>query len=199
MIYFTSDWHIGHQNVLAFDQRPFRDLQHMHDVLVGNYRASVKDDDVVFFLGDVGLAKTDLVSGIISALPGTKILVRGNHDRKNQAGFQAIVDTVSLTVGGEVVTASHCPLLGVWREDVTGMRGAVAGENWHGETRHQRLSVENRGQFHLHGHTHKSREERVLGRQWDVGVRANNYRPVSIRQIESWINKTKAGSWNSGR
>jgi calcineurin-like phosphoesterase family protein len=36
-IFFTSDLHIGHLNSIKFDQRPFRDLDHMHEVLINNY------------------------------------------------------------------------------------------------------------------------------------------------------------------
>lgn len=33
-LYFTADYHIGHKNVLEFDNRPFRDLDHMHEALI---------------------------------------------------------------------------------------------------------------------------------------------------------------------
>ena len=53
-IYFTSDWHVGHDNVLKFDNRPFKDVDHMHRVLINNYNSTVKPDDVCYFLGDMG-------------------------------------------------------------------------------------------------------------------------------------------------
>jgi len=33
----------------------------------------------------------------------------------------------------------------------------------------------------------KKESQKILGRQFDVGVVANNYMPVSWSQIESWI------------
>ena len=101
----------------------------------------------------------------------------------------------------EKVTMSHCPLMGVWREDTTNMRGANPDnpENWHGEHRrkHQNCSMFDDGQFHLHGHIHsrknKPTSQKILGRQYDVGVTANKYQPVSISQIESWIALTLKG------
>ena len=78
------------------------------------------------------------------------------------------------------------------------MRGAIEGENWHGELRpnFQQYQVPNNGQFHLHGHIHSpngGKSVKILDKQMDVGVVANNYRPVSISTIESWISlyKTK--------
>ena len=193
--FFTSDWHVGHANVLIFDQRPFKDLSHMHRVLINNYNASVGPQDVCYFLGDMGLAKGDTLAAVIGELQGTKVLVLGNHDKgasaMRRAGFDVVVNMAALTIAGQLVTMTHCPLRGVWREDTSAMRGAAGGENWHGESRHHQFSLPDFGQYHLHGHTHKGPEARILDRQWDVGVRANAYKPVSLPQIESWIAQSR--------
>lgn len=193
-IYFTSDWHIGHANVLVFDQRPFQDLDHMHTVLVNNYNATVGFQDLCYFLGDVGFGKSDLLQSVLQRLNGTKVCILGNHDKGATAmrrmGFDVVMNMCAIEVAGKLVTMTHCPLRGIWREDTSNMKGAAEGDHWHGEARHRLFSIQDFGQFHLHGHTHKSAEERILDRQWDVGVRANGYRPVSIKAIESWIAKS---------
>lgn len=201
-IFFTSDWHIGHANSIIFDSRPFKDLDHMHTVLVNNYNATVPPEGLCYFLGDVGLAKNDLIKSVISRLNGTKVLILGNHDGSHNAmytaGFDVVLNSASLAIAGEVVTMSHHPLPGIKREEVTGMKGAQPNENYHGELRDNAkfYSVPNVGQFHLSGHIHsnpknpKNGSVPVLGRQMDVGCVAHNYRPVSISHIESWIAKT---------
>lgn len=197
--FFTSDWHIGHHNSIKFDKRPFRDLNHMHGVLVNNYNSVVSREDTVYFLGDVGTAFTADSSSLIHKLEGTKVLVLGNHDKKSNrqwlnAGFKVVLNMAAITVGKQLVTMTHCPLRGIKREEVAGMRGAVDGENWHGESKHHNFSLPDFGQFHLHGHIHSRKDKpgskKILGRQMDVGVVANNYRPVSFSQVESWIAKT---------
>jgi calcineurin-like phosphoesterase family protein len=192
-IYFTSDWHIGHQNVIEFDRRPFKDLDHMHQVLINNYNATVGPEDLCYFLGDIGLGKGDIVAKVIQELNGCKVCVLGNHDKGATAmrrfGFDVVVNMAALEVAGRLVTMTHCPLRGVWREDCSKMKGSVPGENWHKEFKHLMFSIPDFGQYHLHGHTHKGPEERILDRQMDVGVRANGYRPVSISVVESWIAK----------
>lgn len=194
-IYFTSDWHVGHANVLVFDERPFRDLDHMHTVLVNNYNAAVGESDLCYFLGDMGLCKSDVLQNVVARLNGLKVLVLGNHDKgataMHRIGFDVVMNAAALEIAGELVTMTHCPLRGVWREKVDGMKGSAEGENWHGEIRHQKYSIPDFGQYHLHGHTHKKPEERTLDRQMDVGVRANAYRPVSISAVESWIASLK--------
>jgi calcineurin-like phosphoesterase family protein len=197
-IHFTSDWHIGHANSITFDQRPFNDLDHMHRVLVNNYNAQVPKDGVCYFLGDIGLSSSEKAKEIIAQLNGFKVCIMGNHDKGSQAlydiGFDLVLNGGIIYVAGERVTMTHCPLRGVFREDVTDMRNVVEGEMWHGESRHKPYSVEDEGQFHLHGHIHSGPANTKLpidGRQMDVGVPANKYRPVHISAIESWIAQTK--------
>lgn len=202
-IFFTSDLHIGHANVILFDKRPFRDLNHMHEVLVNNYNSSVTDNDVCYFLGDVGLAKGDIVKEVINKLNGTKVLVLGNHDRNTYSmydqGFDVVINSFVFYLGDKRISASHCPLPGIKREDVTGMKGAQVGEMWHGEFKNQRfMSFDPTVDYHLSGHIHSGPhcdKKRTLGNQMDVGVAANRYRPVSLSTIESWINQVEKGTW----
>lgn len=199
-IFFTSDWHLFHKKAIEFDERPFKNIEHMHRVLVNNFNSTVPHTGLTYFLGDMGFSKTGDLSSIISQLNGTKVLVIGNHDKGTnvmfRAGFDVVVNSASLIVANQLVTMSHCPLQGVFREDISKMeRVRKEDVNWHGESRHsKRYSLPDWGQFHLHGHIHASEKKEKLGvskkildRQFDVGVVANNYRPVSISVIESWV------------
>lgn len=199
-IFFTSDWHVGHENCIIFDDRPFTSIEHMHRVLINNYNSTVPEDGVCYFLGDVGLCKKEIMYRVISQLNGTKILVLGNHDKGMTSmygmGFDAVMYGAMLQIAKHQVTMSHCPLKGVYREKTENMRGAVKGENWHGERRHDAFTFPDWGQFHLHGHIHSpngGKSKKILGKQFDVGVVANNYRPVSMSVIESWIAKFTEG------
>jgi len=197
--YFTSDWHLHHKNVITFNNRPFRDVNHMHEVLIANYNATVGKNDLCYFLGDVGFCSTDKLTPIINRLNGTKVLLLGNHDKKSRAyenaGFDVVILNATIKIGNEVVTMSHYPLYGVSREDTTKMRGIQKGDNWHKEQYYHSKGyvVENKGQFHLHGHLHCSKDRSPVkeGKQWDVGVDGNKYTPVSIKNVESWIALTK--------
>ena len=52
MIYYTSDLHFGHRNVLKFDNRPFANVDEMDLVLIENWNNRVQPDDTVYILGD---------------------------------------------------------------------------------------------------------------------------------------------------
>ena len=197
-IFFTSDQHFGHESCIRFDKRPFKSLEHMNETLIRNYNAVVPENGVCYFLGDFGMGNVEFLKDVVSQLNGTKILVLGNHDRNHNAmytiGFDIVVNSCILYIAGERVSLSHCPLPGVFREDVTGMRNVQGGENWHGEFKQHKFMVKDEGQFHLHGHIHSTKEnikEVRTDRQWDIGVPGNNYRPVSISAVESWISKEK--------
>jgi len=199
--FFTADWHIGHKNIITLDNRPFTDLDHMASELVSNYNALVQPDDICFFLGDMMLGKTAPLREVLSRLNGNKILILGNHDRNPQTmldlGFNFVYHTTETVIAGERVTMSHCPLRGIQRENITGMRGAVDGDHWHGESKHIQFSVDNEGQFHLCGHTHKKAggvgmDAPKYMRQWDVGVAGNGYKPVSLKEVEEWVTTTKS-------
>ena len=53
--FFTSDTHFGHANIINLCNRPFKDVNHMNDMLVENWNSVVSDDDTVFHLGDFAL------------------------------------------------------------------------------------------------------------------------------------------------
>ncbi len=204
-VFFTSDWHIGHANSIIFDERPFKNLDHMHKSLVTRFNACVPSDGVCYFLGDMGVTSSTLTFEVMNKLNGIKILVLGNHDKQHTAmynsGFDVVVNGAVLYIAGERVTMSHCPLLGLYREDLSHIPEykQVAGANWHGEHKNEAYTFSNEDQFHLHGHIHSTphtnkTKPRILGKQFDVGVPANNYMPVSISAIEAFIAKHKKGN-----
>ncbi len=197
-IFFTADTHFFHANAIKFDNRPFTDVEHMHRVLINNYNACVPEDGICYFLGDVGFNNNAELKKLLSKLNGTKVLILGNHDKNTNAmyniGFDAVMHSATLFIAGEKVTLSHYPLLGVKREDTAGMRNSTEGENWHREASHRKFALEDIGQFHLAGHLHApngGKSKVKQGRQWDIGVPGNNYTPVSISKVESWIGRTK--------
>ena len=196
LIFFTSDWHIGHPNVLDYSKRPFTDIDHMEHILINNFNSTVPQGSLTYFLGDMGLCKGDRIKKVLDQLNGSKCLILGNHDKGSNTmyslGFDVVLNAATLYIANQRVTMSHCPLRGLYREDTSGMKGSMPGALWHGDHKQHAFSVENEGQFHLSGHIHSpngGKSEKILGKQYDVGVDANNYRPVSISKIESWISK----------
>jgi len=195
-VFFTSDWHIGHEKVISYSNRPFNNVDHMSETLIKRYNSTVPKNGVCYFLGDMGFCSKEILHKVISSLNGTKVLVLGNHDKKTQGmynlGFDVVMYGATLLIANKRVTLSHCPLLGVYREVVDKDKGV----NWHGDIKESRkiFTCSDEGQYHLHGHIHSpnsNKSEKIAGKQYDVGVDANKFTPVSESQIESWIMLTE--------
>ena len=51
-VFFTSDTHFYHANIINFCKRPFANVETMNEALIENWNAVVGVDDIVFHLGD---------------------------------------------------------------------------------------------------------------------------------------------------
>lgn len=98
MIYLTADWHLGHDAIIEFCKRPFKNSSLMDRVLIRNHNNIVTDNDDVYHLGDFSI-KTKNHRGAyqqwIKKLKGRQHLIMGNHDVRdplfyNELGFWSI-------------------------------------------------------------------------------------------------------------
>lgn len=78
MKYFISDLHIGDKNILTYEHRPFANLDEMKKYIVTNWNETIKPDDEVYLLGDIG----DI--SVLNELNGHIIIVCGNHDNAEE-------------------------------------------------------------------------------------------------------------------
>lgn len=104
MIFFTSDLHIGHENILKYERGPFHpNLEHMHNHIVNTWNTKVSNADAVYILGDMFMneeKEPDRVNYWLDRLNGTKLLIPGNHDnvkRLNAATSSRTDFEISLT------------------------------------------------------------------------------------------------------
>lgn len=100
-IFFASDHHLGHANILTFMRsdgvtkvRDFDSVEAMNEHIIAQHNKVVSDNDVVYFLGDVVINRRYL--HLVRRMNGRKKLVMGNHDIfKNKdyyelAGFESL-------------------------------------------------------------------------------------------------------------
>ena len=184
-LWFTSDLHFGHANVIAYSGRPWADVDRMDAGLVDRWNDAVDPADTVWVLGDVAMGRIAASLPLVAHLRGRKLLVAGNHDRcwaghgdkaagwterYLEAGFAEVHQgTIELTVGGHAVLAGHFP--------------------YHGDSHdHDRFVAErplDEGRWLLHGHVHERWRQR--GRMVNVGVDAWDQRPVDEGRLARLI------------
>lgn len=123
-IFFASDHHLGHANILKFNKadgtlmRPeFKSLDHMHEVMIERHNRKVQPTDVMYFLGDVGFNKSTLEK-LLPRFNGRKRLILGNHDYNTRPmmrfyleHFQKIMSWKHFTQRGDYgIVVTHFPL-----------------------------------------------------------------------------------------
>jgi len=85
-IFFCSDHHFGHANILTFKRedgsplRDFVDIDHMNEIIVQRHNLVVRPNDKVYFLGDVVMSKKASALEILGRMNGEKVLIKGNHE-----------------------------------------------------------------------------------------------------------------------
>lgn len=117
-IFFTSDLHLGHKNILASCGRPFDTVEEMDDELIVKWNQKVGADDDVYILGDLAFRSANHINYYLKHMAGHKYLVVGNHDvgwMKNVKDmsqyFEAVENMMLINMGKNLLTICHYPLL----------------------------------------------------------------------------------------
>ena len=180
-VFFTSDTHFNHEKIIEYCKRPFSSVEEMDKKLVSNWNEVVSEGCTVFHLGDFAFGGFPIWEGIRSQLNGRIILIRGNHDfRQNLQNlkrlddmFDEVVLQKNIEIDGQSIILNHYPFLCYG--------GSYGHKVWA-----------------LHGHVHQnpygtsldsSRLQYRFPTQYDVGVDNNNFYPISFNQLAEIINK----------
>ena len=113
-VYIISDTHFGHNNIIKYTNRPFKDTDEMDEYIAEQWLETVGEDDIVIHLGDIAL-KCAHLDEVLENLPGKKYLVMGNHDwcrtktYYRKRGFIEVYDNLEVEVDGVKVLLTHMP------------------------------------------------------------------------------------------
>lgn len=149
---FTSDIHHEHRKIVEFTNRGKDTTQDFHTHwLVKVWNQNVTPADVCYHLGDFSFAKDYKDIALFTArLNGTKILIKGNHDRREHLDqlvkdklIAAWYDYKEIKLADKSVVLFHFPI-----------------SSWH---------KQGYGALHLHGHCHGNHAD-SKGKMLDVGL-----------------------------
>lgn len=115
--FYIADTHFGHEKIIPMCNRPFKDIQDMHEQLIKKWNSKVSDEDTVYILGDVcfKMSKQDIIS-VLKQLNGRKILLKGNHDkyvgqRDFDECFEGIYDILQINEDKQQIILCHYPII----------------------------------------------------------------------------------------
>lgn len=185
-IFFTSDTHFCHANIIKLCGRPFDNVEEMNEALIKNWNNTVGPNDIIYHLGDFCFAGSVEWHSILSRLNGRIHLIIGNHDEKNlrqgyEQLFERIVPQARLFIEGYNVYLNHYPFM------------CYPG--------YKPYTIQ------LFGHIHSSHskfdgldaviaEKSLQPSQYDVGVDWNNFAPISWREVIEKIKYQKENNVN---
>ena len=93
--------------------KKYNSVKLMNETFIKNWNSKISKEDLVYFVGDFAFCGTEKMTEILRQLNGTKILIKGNHDKKPElmlkVGFAEVHDELEIEVDGEKVLMSHYP------------------------------------------------------------------------------------------
>lgn len=178
MIYFTSDWHIGHDKPFLYEPRGFTNIIDHDTAVVKKCNEIVRSDDELWILGDLALNpdNENEWNRIYYNLNCQHVhFVQGNHDSDNRIDkyineywfeYHGYVDVLHYSKH-KTFYLSHYPTI---------------TDNFDDNKRNHVIN--------LYGHTHQSTNfYQNNPYMYHVGLDSHNLYPVSIEQIIEDINK----------
>lgn len=167
---YISDWHYGHSNIVSLDNRPFLSVEEMNSELISRWNSVVRPGDLTYILGDMFWCKQKDAIPVLDQLNGSKILIRGNHDRGNNGEFTnkfaKVTDYLEVDDDDRKIVLCHYPI--------------VCYKNHY------------YGWYHLYGHVHNSFEYNMM--EHDKKVMRDLYdRPCEMYNVGAmmpWMDYT---------
>jgi calcineurin-like phosphoesterase family protein len=170
-LWFTSDTHFNHKNIIQHCRKSFSNVDEMNEQIIHNWNKVIQQDDMVYLLGDVAWSSRTKTVPLIYRLKGRIFLIRGNHDQdviKKDCveRFEWVKDYYHLNVpdpdgpNGKIqpIILFHYPIAS-WNHI-------------------------NHGAWHLHGHCHGNLPVNSKLKRHDVGIDNNLMHPISYERIK---------------
>lgn len=161
-IFFIADPHFGHEKIIQICNRPFENLEEMHNKMITKWNNKITDEDTVYILGDLSfkMNKQDIIK-ILRQLKGKKVLIKGNHDkyagqRDFDECFEKVCDYLQISEDKQQIILSHYPII-----DYAGMYY---------------------GAKMIYGHIHNKYIPHKD--MYCVSVECINYEPVTLEEVE---------------
>lgn len=167
-MYFISDFHFNHLNIIQYCNRPFKSVNEMNKVMIDNFLNTVKEGETCYILGDIFEPK------FLSTFQNRKlILILGNHDRgkRNEDNIYKVINDFYLDC--EVIRYPICIKKFIWlsHEPLESLSPQLPYLNIHGHS-HLIDWTCGEGPYYTDGN-----------RYFNCCVEKIDYKPISLKEI----------------
>ena len=180
MIYFCSDIHFYHNNILKFvpeRQEKFGDMDTMNKEIVKAWNKTVTLYDTVFFLGDFSF-KRRAFNEILPMLNGNINFIMGNHDWKYYKEINKCCNYVTteqtMFIDGLCVYMIHDPAEATPKDNVNLVLHGHVHEKW--KTAHKVITVFDEGK-------QQNVSKKIGCPYMNMSVEQWDYKPVSWESV----------------
>ena len=109
--YLSADWHLSHENIIKYSNRPFKDYIHMNETLIKNANERMNEDDTFIHVGDWCFTNKTIeqkASDYEKLIKAKLIHVNGNHDRNNSV--KSCIEEITLKTSKLNILVRHMPI-----------------------------------------------------------------------------------------
>ena len=158
IMFFGSDWHLSHANIIEYENRPFTSVEEMNEILINNVNERVGKNDPFYMLGDIAFDPN--VDKLLERMNGKKYLIIGNHDQsilrnpEAREKFEWIKDYHLLKANKQKIFLCHYPMI-----------------SW---------NCSFHGSYHFYGHVHSREMPYQAPSSYNVGMDVNGFYPITL-------------------
>ena len=169
-VFFTSDLHFDHKNIMKYcpwSRGHLKDKHEMNQAIIDNWNSVVGVNDYVYCLGDLGFCNASKLKEHLGQLNGSIHVILGNHDNQinesfiNEGYIDSYQDALELVINSQRIILYH-----------------YGQRVWNHQGRHA---------WHFYGHSHGSLPG--IGKSMDVGLDSRDldsgFKPFSFEQVKA--------------
>lgn len=172
-VYYTSDWHLNHANLIKRKVRHFDSIEDQNELILKSINDTVGTNDTLFILGDLTMpnsVNTQYLYEFIRKINCKNLfVVKGNHDKTDVLNYCKIKGLIYNWDYTKVYTDNAFSM------PITVMLSHYPLRDYHSA---QEPTI------CIHGHSHGMLLPRPVD-CFDVGVDVWNFKPVTLEQILS--------------
>lgn len=180
-IWYTSDSHFDHANIIKYSGRPFKDVEEMNECLIARWNEVVRPSDHIWHLGDLTMHRQigQIKYRILDRLNGHKRLLLGNHDMDSVEHYLEWFEKIKASHVHDNILFTHIPV------HPSSLGRFVANVHGHCHDQPDYKPVE-RQVFKFNGGPVKEAVSRMVP-YLNICVERTHYRPISLSEVKERI------------